>query len=127
MTNAEKRAKQIKATLSDLIREVAKDKESKEKLAAYIGKSFHAVESMAYQQKGGFDSWVNAILFLFDLDAEEANKNVKNLRNLLKKSQPISESDKIWFDEINTTYTEEDKIYWLNLMRYAAKLKRQQK
>ena len=104
-----------------------KNKESKEKLADFIGKSFHAVEAMAYQQKGSFEAWVNAILFLFDIDAESAVKGLKELRQLVKKSRPFSESDKIWFEEIDQLFSEDDKIYWLNLMRYASKLKRSSK
>ena len=127
MSNAERRAKQIKAALSALIRNAARDKESKEKLAEYIGKSFHAVEAMAYQQKGSFDAWVNAVLFLFDIDSELAVKGLKELRHLAKKTHPLSESDRIWFEEIDKMFSEDDKIYWLNLMRCAAKLRRQGK
>lgn len=124
MTQAEKRAELIKEALSDLIREVAKDKEGKERLAKFLGKSVHAIEGMAYQNKGSFESWINAVLFLFDLEAQDAANGIKDLHQIVRKKRPLSESDKIWFEEIDRLFTEEDKIYWLSLMRYAARLRR---
>jgi hypothetical protein len=124
MAQAEKRAALVKEALCALIREVAKDKEGKERMAKFLGKSYHAVEGMAYQQKGSFDSWINAVLFLFDLEAQDAANGVKELHQLVRKKRPLNESDKIWFEEIDQLFTEEDKIYWLSLMRYSAKLKR---
>lgn len=110
-----------------MLRKVAPDRESKEELAKYIGVSFSSVEGMIYRQQGGTDAWINAILFIFDLDPKKVQGGIADLRAIVTKKNPLKESDRAWHKDIDSLFTEEEKLYWLAMMKYAAKLKRMKK
>ena len=124
MTQADNRAQEVKEAISELLRKIAPDRESKEALADYIDISFSSVEGMIYRQQGGADAWINAILYIFDLDSAKVQESIGNLQAIVTKKNPLKESDKIWFKDMDYLFTEEEKLYWLAMMKYAAKLKR---
>lgn len=121
---ARKRSEQIKQALMKYILEVANTKEKKEELSRYLEKSFPTVDSLVYKGKGSFSSWINAILYRFELDPETVVKSLEHLSTSTRKQYSHRPSDKIWF-ELDKDLSEDEKFYWASLIKAAVALERE--
>lgn len=123
---SDERALIVKKALMRLIREVANNKDRKKQLAEFTGLSLSAIDALAYNGRGSFSSWINALLFRFEVPADGLADVLKKLEHITRKERSTRPSDTIWF-ELDQLLTEDDKYYWASIIRYAAELKRTSK
>ena len=120
--NADMRAQAIKKALRDSAREVATSRAAKEKMAKFAGLSVSAIEQFIYEGKGSAGTFINVFMFLFGIDEKTILGNLKQSADVIRRQKPQRKSDSIWFD-LDREMTEEEKIYWLNIIRHAVRLK----
>ncbi len=112
-------AKELREFCQKLIRERLKNKSDRQKLADALGLSVSAVESLAYQGSGSFDTYAGALLSLYGLDPELLKSFIVDFKEGMRKISPSTESDKMWFD---LPLTEEERRYWLMSIRATVRI-----
>lgn len=102
-------AKAMRGTFQDLLKNHVKDKSDLERLSNVLGVSVSLIKKMLYKGEGGLDVWIRAFAYLYDLDKD----GLSSLRDELRRRNPISESDKIWFSIRGELGASEDDLLYL--------------
>lgn len=122
-SNADLRARAIKKALCERAREVAATRPAKEKMAKAVGLSVSAIDQFLYEGKGSAGTFINVFLYVFGVDEKTVLANLKQISELLRRQKPTRKSDSLWF-QLDNDLTEDEKMYWLSIMRHAARLKK---
>jgi hypothetical protein len=123
---SKKRAQLIKSALLEVITEVTNTKAKKIAFGEFTGLSPSGVDSFIYEGRGSFETWVNALLYRFELNAEEIAVNIPGLMSEFKARKPQSESEKLW-QHLSRSLSEEDRVLALTLVKTAFDLIRTKK
>ena len=120
------RAQILKDALLELISEVTNTKQKKIAFSEFTGLSQSGVDSFTYEGRGSFETWVNALLYRFGLDAEEMVGKIPALVAEFQVSKPRSESEKLW-QQLSRSLSEEEKVLALTLVKTAFDLLRKKR
>ena len=121
-SSSKARAAVITDALRQVLLEEIDSKAKKEQLATFMGLSVAGVEALLYLGKGSVSSWINAFLYRFQLDEKQVVDGLKNFSREVRRNTPTRESDQLWF-ALDEPMSEEDKVFWANLIQAAADLK----
>jgi hypothetical protein len=113
--NKNDRTESIKSTLLEFLKKSVGAKEKKGAFAKFAGLSQGGVNSFLYQGKGSFETWVNALLFHFDLKPEKITEHLEALFHSFQADLAESKSDKQW-RKIAEKLSEEDRLYYLTII-----------
>lgn len=123
-TASKTRADVIKKAIQDLARDSYSSRAEKELLAKFLGKSLSAIDQFLYEGKGSVETYINVLLYRFALDEKSILHTLQNYKLERRREVPLKKSDRIWF-ELDESLTEDEKMYWLSLIRHAIRLRDQ--
>jgi hypothetical protein len=126
LSDSKARAQVLKKALLSLMTEVTNTKQKKEAFGEFTGLSASGVDSFIYEGRGSFETWVNALLYRFELDPEEASEKIPSLLAEFKTNHPQTESDKLW-QQLSKNLSEDEKVLALTLVKTAFELMRKKK
>jgi len=89
-----------------LLRKHIKTRQDREKLAKAIGITEGGVHGMLYHATGGLNSWIKAFAYCYKLNED----SVDMLEGILRRENPLSVNDKLYFDISNKV--KENKLYY---------------
>jgi hypothetical protein len=113
-----KRNGAIKKALLKIIREATDSRQKKLNFANFANLSVSGVDSFIYEGRGSFETWMNAFLYRFNLDAQMVAYKIPLLVERLR--QPVSETeteaDRLW-RELSVRLSEHEKVQYLKLIK----------
>ena len=92
-----------------------------ERIATALNRKPKTIQSLIYENKGGFSLRVAAVIKAFDLSEEQIEAFFENLTNHLKKINPIKQSDKNWI-ELDPILSEAEKCNWTEAIKVLKQL-----
>ena len=92
-----------------------------ERIAEKLKKAPKTIQSLIYENRGGFALRVAAVIVAYNLEQSQVSSFFEDLSTHLKKISPVKKSDKKWFglDEI---MPEKEKVDWATAIEVLKKL-----
>ena len=118
-----KKALPIRRALQKYVKKYIKNKEDRLKLAKFLNVEETSVNNMLYGSTapGSLDRWVSAIHFCQKINTSKASAFFEDFEKFMRKSEPFSKLDKLYFD-LSNIFDEEYLIFLFNLIKNSSKL-----
>ena len=118
-----KKALPVRRALQKYVKKYVTNKEGRLALAKFLSVEETSVNNMLYgaTAPGSLDRWVSAIHFCQKINTAKAGSFFEDFEKFMRKSEPFSKLDKLYFD-LSNTFDEEYLIFLFDLIKTSAKL-----